>query len=42
MNINTEYCDDMNGTQEFSCQCKAGFEGRKCEKGRSFNRSYDD
>ena len=39
MGINTENCSDMNGTQEFSCQCTAGFEGKRCELGRSFNRS---
>ena len=21
----------MNGTEEFNCQCHAGFEGRRCE-----------
>ena len=29
--MNTEYCLDMNGSEEFNCICNAGFEGRRCE-----------
>ena len=29
--VNTEYCFDTNGTEEFNCKCHAGFEGRRCE-----------
>ena len=31
MGVNTENCSDMNGTNEFECQCYAGFEGKRCE-----------
>ena len=31
MGINTESCSDLNGTQEFKCQCKDGFDGKRCE-----------
>ena len=31
MGVNTAYCSDMTGTQEFNCICYAGFEGRRCE-----------
>ena len=31
MGINTESCSDVNGTQEFKCQCKEGFDGKRCE-----------
>ena len=31
MGVNTEYCDDINGTQEFQCQCNIGFDGKRCE-----------
>ena len=29
--INTENCFDMNGSQEFNCECNDGFEGERCE-----------
>ena len=29
--INTESCSDVNGSQEFKCQCKEGFDGKRCE-----------
>ena len=29
--MNTESCSDVNGSQEFKCQCKEGFEGKRCE-----------
>ena len=29
--VNTEYCLDMNGLEEFNCICNPGFEGRRCE-----------
>ena len=31
MNVNTEYCSDMDGSQEFRCQCNDGFDGKRCE-----------
>ena len=31
MGLNTESCSDMNGSQEFRCQCMDGFDGRRCE-----------
>ena len=31
MGINTESCSDVNGSQEFKCQCKEGFDGKRCE-----------
>ena len=31
MGINTESCSDVNGSQQFKCQCKDGFDGRRCE-----------
>ena len=31
MGVNTEYCSDTNETEEFNCECHAGFEGRRCE-----------
>ena len=31
MGTNTETCSDLNGSQEFKCQCKDGFGGKKCE-----------
>ena len=31
MGENTESCSDVNGSQEFKCQCKDGFIGKKCE-----------
>ena len=29
--INTEFCSDMNGSNEFNCNCYTGFEGKRCE-----------
>ena len=29
--INTEYCFDSNGSDEFKCECKEGFDGKRCE-----------
>ena len=29
--VNTESCSDVNGTQEFKCQCIDGFVGKRCE-----------
>ena len=31
MGINTEYCSDVNGSQEFKCECHKGFDGKRCE-----------
>ena len=31
MGINTEYCFDVNGSQEFKCECNDGFYGKRCE-----------
>ena len=31
MGTNTETCSDLNGSQEFKCQCKDGFDGQRCE-----------
>ena len=31
MGVNTEYCSDLNGSQEFKCECKDGFDGNRCE-----------
>ena len=31
MGVNTEYCSDLNGNQEFKCECKDGFDGKRCE-----------
>ena len=31
MGINTEFCSDVNESQEFKCQCKDGFAGKRCE-----------
>ena len=31
MSVNTESCFDLNETQEFKCQCKDGFDGKRCE-----------
>ena len=31
MGMNTESCSDVNGTQEFKCQCKGGLGGQRCE-----------
>ena len=29
--VNTRYCFDMNGSQEFKCECNDGFDGKRCE-----------
>ena len=29
--VNTESCSDVNGSQEFKCECKEGFDGKRCE-----------
>ena len=29
--INTEYCFDSNGSDEFKCECNQGFDGKRCE-----------
>ena len=29
--VNTEYCSDSNGIEEFKCECNAGFDGKRCE-----------
>ena len=29
---NTDSCFDSNGTQEFNCNCKDGFDGTRCEE----------
>ena len=29
--INTEYCSDLNGNDEFKCECNEGFDGKRCE-----------
>ena len=29
--VNTEYCFDMNGSQEFKCECNEGYDGKRCE-----------
>ena len=29
--INTEYCFDSNGSDEFKCECNEGFDGKRCE-----------
>ena len=31
MGVNTEYCSDLNGNQEFKCECNDGFDGKRCE-----------
>ena len=31
MGVNTEYCSDLNGSQEFKCECNDGFDGKRCE-----------
>ena len=31
MGINTASCSDVNGSQEFKCQCEDGFDGQRCE-----------
>ena len=33
--INTEYCFDSNGSDEFKCECNEGFDGKRCEDGCS-------
>ena len=29
--INTEYCFDYDGADEFKCECNQGFDGKRCE-----------
>ena len=29
--VNTAYCSDTNGSQEFKCVCNDGFTGKRCE-----------
>ena len=29
--LNTEYCFDSNGSDEFKCECNEGFDGKRCE-----------
>ena len=29
--INTESCSDLNGSQEFKCECMDGYDGKICE-----------
>ena len=29
--INTEYCFDSNGIDEYKCECNKGFDGKRCE-----------
>ena len=31
MGLNTESCSDVDGSQEFKCQCNDGFGGKRCE-----------
>ena len=31
MGLNTEYCSDLNGSQEYKCDCHDGFDGKRCE-----------
>ena len=31
MGVNTQYCSDLNGSQEFKCECNDGFDGKRCE-----------
>ena len=31
MGLNTESCSDVNGSQEYRCQCMDGFNGKRCE-----------
>ena len=28
---NTEYCFDSDGSDEYKCECNAGFDGKRCE-----------
>ena len=32
MDVNTNNCIDMDGTEKFNCECNDGFEGERCEK----------
>ena len=29
--VNTEYCSDSNGSEEFQCECNEGYVGKRCE-----------
>ena len=31
MGVNTKYCFDNNGSQEFKCECNDDFDGKRCE-----------
>ena len=31
MDVKTESCSDEDGSQEFQCRCKEGFDGERCE-----------
>ena len=31
LGINTASCSDVNGTQEFKCECNDRFDGKRCE-----------
>ena len=30
--VNTDNCSDMNGSQEFKCECNERFDGERCEE----------
>ena len=36
MGTNTEFCFDVNGSEEFKCACYAGFYGTRCEDAEEF------
>ena len=29
--INTNYCFDSNGNDEYKCECNEGYDGKRCE-----------
>ena len=31
LDVNTEKCSDVNGSQEFKCKCMDGYDGKRCE-----------
>ena len=33
--INTNYCFDSNGSDEYKCECNEGYDGKRCEHGCS-------
>ena len=39
--VNTEYCSDTNGNQEFKCVCNDGFDGERCEFSCPINCAND-